>query len=88
MSADLNQVLLRGTVVSDAITREHPSGEVFQSFDLRVNDATVPVLWQETRPITRGLRVVVTGHVERRFFRVAGATQSRTNVRAHSVRTI
>ena len=50
---------------------------------------SVPVVWRDAPPaaaaLEAGEEVVVVGHVARRFFRVGGATQSRTEVVAHVV---
>ncbi len=50
---------------------------------------SVPVVWhdppQAAAALAAGDDVVVVGHVARRFFRVAGATQSRTEVVAEVV---
>jgi single-stranded DNA-binding protein len=50
----------------------------------------VPVAWTDPSPsdlarVGEGIDVVVVGTVRRRFFRVAGATQSRTEVVADAV---
>ena len=64
---------------------ELPSGDVVTQVELstRVDDrsVSVPVAVHGVEPaVTTGDDVVVTGHVIRRFFRVAGVTQSRTEV--------
>ena len=50
--------------------------------------ATVPVAWHGPLPAgewAAGTEVCVAGSVRRRFFRVGGLTQSRTEVIAHSL---
>ncbi len=50
--------------------------------------ATVPVAWHGPLPAgewAAGTEVCVAGSVRRRFFRVGGLTQSRTEVLAHSL---
>jgi len=83
-----NVVLLRGTLSSDPVVRELPSGDLVTQVELttRVDGRaiSVPVAVHRT-PVTLGAGdvVVVTGHVHRRFFRTGGVTQSRTEVIAH-----
>ena len=91
----LNHVVLRGDVASTPETRELASGSFVVQFDLSVRDpagrrVTVPVSWDEPPParaaeITAEVELVVVGWVRRRFFRVAGSTQSRTEVVATDV---
>lgn len=93
-----NVVVLRGTVRSEPIVRELASGSIVAQFDVattilddaRSHTASVPVAW--THPtdaalasVAEGSIVVVIGTVRRRFFRVGGATQSRTEVVADVV---
>lgn len=88
-----NLVVLRGTVAAHPVHRELPSGAVVVQFDVRTrlgdadapHRASVPVAWRDPsasalRPVVAGCDVVVVGSVVRRFFRVGGATQSRTEV--------
>ncbi len=97
-SLPTNLVVLRGTVAHAPALRDLPSGSVVAQFDLitavhqdgRVAPITVPVAWTDpsSSDLTRvgeGVAVVVVGTVRRRFFRVAGATQSRTEVVADAV---
>ncbi len=56
----------------------------------RTAKVSVPVAWSDPSPAQRrmlasGVEVVVLGTIRRRFFRVAGATQSRTEVVADTV---
>lgn len=88
-----NLVVLRGTLVADPRLRELPSGRVLSQFDVTTRDGTgtqsVPVAWFEPPkagvPAVAGDDVVVIGSVRRRFFRIGGATQSRTEVVAEQV---
>jgi single-strand DNA-binding protein len=93
-----NLVVLRGSVATTPALRDLPSGSVVAQFDVvtpvRVADrgatTAVPVAWTDPSPsdlarVGEGIDVVVVGTVRRRFFRVAGATQSRTEVVADAV---
>jgi single-strand DNA-binding protein len=80
-----NLVLLRGTLTNDPVVRELPSGDTVTQIELttRVDGRAVSVpVAVHHGPVTVGAgdEVVVTGHVNRRFFRAGGATQSRTEV--------
>lgn len=85
-----NVVLLCGTLSSEPVVRELPSGAVVTQVEVstRVDGATlsVPVAVHD-RPVTVGAgdEVVVTGCVRRRFFRAGGTTQSRTEVIAERI---
>lgn len=89
-----NLAVIRGAVPNDPHVRELPAGGIVVQFDVntridRVN-ARVPVAWNDPSPaqlgvLVAGIDVVVVGTVRRRFFRVGGATQSRTEVVADSV---
>ena len=81
-------VVLRGAVASAPVVRDLGSSVAHQ-FDLRTTDgagsATVPVNWYDppARDVSRlvvGEEMLVVGTVQRRFFRVGGSTQSRTEV--------
>lgn len=94
-----NLVVLRGAVTVDPQSRSLPSGAVAVQFDLRTviddggptpTSVPVPVSWIDPPAGDAGLVVVgeelvVIGTVRRRFFRVGGATQSRTEVVAETV---
>lgn len=93
-----NVAVLRGAVRGDPMTRVLPSGSVVVQFDLStivrsrgtVSNTSVPVAWVDPSSaamacLADGNELVVVGTVQRRFFRVAGATQSRTEVVAESV---
>lgn len=95
--ADVNLVVVRGEISGSPTRRELPSGSEVAQFDLRtrVDDGSRAIL--VSLPVVidpavtalddlhDGGRVVVIGHVRRRFFRVGGSTQSRTEVVAHTV---
>ena len=84
----MNLVVLEGAVIRDPDQRRLASGQLVSSFDLAVSSSagppeSVPVAWPDPDPrltLVAGLDLVVVGRVRRRFFRVGGATQSRTEV--------
>jgi single-strand DNA-binding protein len=85
-----NVVVLRGRVTSEPRRRELPSGSVVVSVEVTTRSegltASVPVEWIDpTIELTADTDVVVVGHVRRRFFRVRGATESRTEVVAERI---
>jgi len=88
-----NLAVLRGCVRGAPVIRALPSGRTVLQFDLtttiigdgRALTISVPVAWADpsraaTGLVTDGADLVVVGSVRRRFFRVGGATQSRTEV--------
>jgi len=80
-----NLVVLRGAVRNEPTTRTLPSGGSVTQFDVTTEVAgrsvPVPVAMHDLAVDCReGDQVVVIGHVQRRFFRVGGVTQSRTEV--------
>jgi single-strand DNA-binding protein len=91
----LNLVIVIGHLAKESQVRQLPSGLSLASFDLLVPRSadqaseTVPVALFDTPESTPGFRsgqeLVVVGRVRRRFFRVSGATQSRTEVVADQV---
>ena len=93
-----NLAIIRGTVPNDTHSRDLPGGGVVVQFDVatrivtgdRETSVSVPVAWNDPTAaqlaaIVAGAEVVVIGTVRRRFFRVGGATQSRTEVIADTV---
>jgi single-strand DNA-binding protein len=91
-----NLVILRGVVTADGVDRQLPSGSVAMQFDVRttahgdlpasaVNVSLVDPAADARAAVQRDEHVVVIGTVQRRFFRVGGATQSRTEVVADLV---
>jgi single-strand DNA-binding protein len=96
--APTNVVLLKGYVRGDSTSRALPSGSTVVQFDVatsivdgaRTSTVSVPVAWTDPSvsalaAVTDGSEVVVIGTGRRRFFRVGGATQSRTEVVVDSV---
>ena len=89
----MNIVLLRGTLSSDPVTRVLPSEERVCSLEVTTHPisgpaSSAPVSWMNPPDdvgLVKGDEVVVTGVVNRRFFRTAGGTQSRTEVVAAQV---
>jgi single-strand DNA-binding protein len=91
----LNVVAIRGRLSRPAEERTLPaSGDRIVGLDLTIRREgagkaeSVPVVWPDppaTLALAAGDEVVVVGHVARRFFRVGGLTQSRTEVVARRV---
>lgn len=95
-STPTNLVVLQGRTANSPALRDLPSGNVVAQFDVvtpidgRAATNAVPVAWTDPSSsdlarVGEGVDVVVVGTVRRRFFRVGGATQSRTEVVAESV---
>ncbi len=91
---DHNLVVLRGRLSGEIIERQLPSGSVAVQFDIRIatetSTSSVNVSWIDPPSSDRSIlnsddSFVVIGSVQRRFFRVGGATQSRTEVLAAKV---
>jgi single-strand DNA-binding protein len=88
-----NLVVLSGVVTAEPVHRELPGGGVVLQFDLSDPDrggSAVPVALHDPAPklaslVAADARIVVVGSVRRRFFRVGGSTQSRTEVIADTV---
>lgn len=90
METTCNVVVLHGRLTSDPVVRELPSGTVVTQLEVSTPHAgarvSVPVAVHDRAVrVGRDDEVVVTGHVARRFFRVGGVTQSRTEVIAARV---
>lgn len=94
MTSNQNLVVLFGAVTGAIVDRPLPSGSVAVQFDVRTETGgsatSVNVSWIDPAPADRSAlvaddAVVVIGSVRRRFFRVGGATQSRTEVLADKV---
>lgn len=90
----MNVVVLSGRLLSDPAPRELPSGDVIWSLDLATavegeegTTLAVPVVWtaDQVPNWSKGAELAVSGVVRRRFFRVGGSTQSRTEVVATKV---
>lgn len=91
-AAGTNVVVLHGTIVNEPTPVELAAGQVLQ-FDVRTvvagasggRTVSVPAVWpdpgqRQAAIIEPDAAVVVVGRIERRFFRAAGRTQSRTEV--------
>ena len=96
--APSNLAVVRGTIHGEAQVRELPGGSTVVQFDVttpirsdgRGATVSVPIAWNDPSAAELGLLVpgcgvLVVGTVRRRFFRVGGATQSRTEVVADVV---
>ena len=92
----MNITVLWGTLSSDPLTRELPSGDSLVSYEVTTpaldggRADTVPVVWFDPPArlpaLGEGDDVVVRGRVRRRFFRSSGgSTVSRTEVVADAV---
>ncbi len=85
-----NVVVVRGVVSVAPQSRQLPSGSYVTHFDVTTRSegqtASVPIaVHARDVDASAGDEVVVTGHVNRRFFRAAGRTHSRTEVVADAV---
>lgn len=93
-----NVTVIRGSVHGEPNLRDLPAGGVVAQFDVttrvpvdgRSSTVSVPIAWNDPTAaqlgvLVPGAEVVVVGTVRRRFFRVGGATQSRTEVVADTV---
>lgn len=90
----VNVVALNGTLSRPASRRVLPSGTEVVTMEVTIRREgfppdTVPVAWHNppawAGTLDEGVEVVVLGKVRRRFYRVSGITQSRTEVVADSV---
>jgi len=90
----LNLVVVIGSLAKESQARQLPSGLSLVNFDLLVarpdhGPETVPIALfdapQRAPGWSAGQEMVVVGRVRRRFFRVSGTTQSRTEVVADQV---
>lgn len=85
-----NLVVLQGHVSSEPRRRDLPSGTTMLQIEITTPGdgalLSVPVVWFEpTRDFAPADEVTVVGHVRRRFYRVGGTTQSRTEVVADHI---
>jgi single-stranded DNA-binding protein len=93
-----NIAIIRGVISTDPTTRVLPGRGTVLQFDVSTrigsdgsgSAVAVPVAWNDPSAaqvgiVVRGAAVTIVGTVRRRFFRVAGATQSRTEVIADLV---
>ena len=87
----MNVVVVHGVVSRAPDMRELADGSQVAQLEVSAESVggrgTVPVAWSSpTGPVPLvGAEVVVTGYLRRRYFRVGGATQSRTEVVADAV---
>ncbi|MCP3937558.1 MAG: single-stranded DNA-binding protein [Actinomycetia bacterium] len=90
-AADLDAALVVGTLSSDPVWRELPSGTTMCTLEVTTRSGegharSVPIVQfdppRRLDRLAKGDRVVVAGAVVRRFFRTGGATVSRTEVTA------
>lgn len=90
--------VIRGSIRAEPTVRELQGGGLVVQFDVTTTiesggrrlGVSVPIAWNDPtttqrRVIASGVEVVVVGTVRRRFFRVGGVTQSRTEVVADAV---
>ncbi|MCA9851621.1 MAG: hypothetical protein KC461_13390 [Dehalococcoidia bacterium] len=90
---DLNLAVVTGTISSEPVWRDLPSGSRLLEFSVTSRSDTgatsVPVVWEDpprrAASLAADSRVVVRGHIRRRFFRAGGATASRTELVAAQV---
>ncbi len=89
----INLAAVCGTLTAEPVHRELRDGTNIVQFDLRtrvenqggVGAVSVPVAWRDPSAtslasLVAGEEVLVVGRIERRFFRTAGHTQSRTEL--------
>ena len=81
----LNTVVLVGEVTSPPVSRELADGSVVSTFDMatrgRSGRISVPVSVAGDADFAEvGGKILVTGHVRRRFFRTGASVASRTEV--------
>jgi single-strand DNA-binding protein len=83
----MNVVAVVGRLSSEPTIRELPTGSVLVNYEVTtpVEDGavSVPLVWFDPpKPVAlaKGDEVAAVGTVRRRFFRVGGVTQSRTEV--------
>lgn len=89
----MNVVVVTGVLSRPPAVRHLPSGSVVATLELTSRDregtTSVPVVVREPTvtvlSLEAGAELVVTGRVQRRFFRAGGSTQSRTEVLARQV---
>ena len=95
----VNVVVLAGTLAADPELTELPSGDVVARLRLQVPETGKRVLplpvsaWtastrRATKDLTKGDRVMVQGHLERRFFRAGGGARSITEVVAREIKRL
>ncbi len=95
----VNVVVLAGTLTADPEVRELPSGDVVARLRLHVTDNAhkrlpLPVTaWsaptrRTAKDLTKGDRVMVQGHLERRYFSGESGARSITEVVAREIKRL
>ena len=95
----VNVVVLAGTLAADPEVQELPSGDLVSKLRLQVPLTGKRVLplpiaaWsaqtrRAAKDLTKGDRVMVQGHLERRFFRNGGGASSITEVVARDIKRL
>lgn len=84
--SETNVVVLVGRVVGHPRQREMPGGNTLEVFTVQADGATV-ICVADTLPVwvTDQAPVEITGRISTRYYRVGGATQSRTEVFVRSI---
>lgn len=91
---NLNIAAALGTISSEPMRRDLPSGSTVMALSLTVRESnqpstSLPVVWFDAPgradSLARGDEVLVVGRLSRRFFRSGGATQSRTELVAERI---
>ena len=94
LALEANVAVLVGTLTRAPERRTLPSGATVLGLEVQVRAGdgpaeTVPVAWHDAPAAAEdwllGEQVLVTGRTRRRFFRVLGRTESRTEVVAAAV---
>ena len=95
-ATELNIAAALGTITSDPVVRELPSGSALLSMSVTVRSTdsastSLPVVWFDpparAQRLSKGDEVLAVGRLTRRFFRAGGATQSRTELVAERIET-
>jgi single-strand DNA-binding protein len=95
----VNVVVLAGTLAADPEVVELPSGDLVSKLRLQVPETGRRVLplaiaaWtaptrRASKDLTKGDRVMVQGHLERRFYKNGGGASSITEVVAKEIRRL
>ncbi|MCA1726818.1 MAG: single-stranded DNA-binding protein [Actinobacteria bacterium] len=95
----VNVVVLAGTLATDPEFQELPSGDIVSKLRLRVPQngkrvlpLPVSAMTAPTRRVMKSLnkgdRVMVEGHLERRFYRSGGGASSITEVVAREIKRL
>ena len=95
----VNVVVLAGTLATDPEVVELPSGDLVSKLRLRVPEngkrvlplpvsGTTAPTRRAMKDLTKGDRVMVQGHLERRFYRNGGGASSITEVVAREIKRL